>query len=394
MGIFLSDSQTTAIFQSLDAAYAILARAQGEADRYEAKREEFKILTFPSKKDSESNTRTEANYFTQEELKSMPRLKDGHIRITKDGLWQVRYRRDGYDKQFTSKQKNKAWEKFREWCKSVKDETKANLPKKAELFADHAERFFEIVKKPNVEEVTYQSTYRLYRFNIYPRFGSLKVKQITPLQCQELLNNILHEGKGRTAEAVKFLLNEIFRSAVGERLITSNPMEFVKIPKHQRENGTALTKQEVRKFLESCKQSPYGKQFLVFLYTGIRRNELHSLQIDGNFVVVANGKKRRGQKQTYRKIPIAEGIKDILPLSEAELAVKNTVLSMNFKKLLPNHHLYDLRHTFTSRCLECGIRKEVVDVWTAHENKNDMTSSVYTHFSPEFMLEEMKKLSF
>ncbi len=324
----------------------------------------------------------------------MPKLKDGRFRITKDGLHQVRYRRNGYDIQFTSKDLNTVKALFRDWVKSVNDEKKAELPKKTQNFFAFSERYFTQVKQANVEKTTYDTQHRCAELHIYPAFGSLSFRQITPLKCQELLNGILAEGKGRTAETVKFILGEIFRAAVGEKLITSNPMQYVKIPKHVRENGTALTLAEVGEFVVACKNSPYGRLFLVYLYTGIRRDEIHGMRIEGDFISVICGKCRKGQKKRRRKIPIAEELRDVLPLSEEELAINNDVLTGNFKTLCPAHHLNDLRHTFISRCLECGISKTVVDVWTDHVDKKDMTAGVYAHFSENFQTEEIKKLKF
>ncbi len=324
----------------------------------------------------------------------MPRLKDGRFRITRDGLWQVRYRRDGYDIQITAKKKQEVVDRFREWVRSVNDGKKDQLPKKKQLFFDFAEWYFNEVKRVNVEKATFDTQHRCAELHIYPTFGGLPLRQITAAKCQELLNGLLAQEKARTAETVKFILNEVFRAAMGEKLLTDNPMNFVKIPKHQRQNGTALSLEEIRKFLKACENSPYRKQFALYLYTGIRRNELHGATLDGNFITVPCGKCRKGQKQQYRKIPLAPALRKYLPISADELAVKNDVLTGNFKKICPEHHLYDLRHTFTTRALESGISKPLVDVWTGHKDNRDMTATVYTHFTDKFQLREIEKLDF
>lgn len=346
------------------------------------------------KNDSDIKTRAEAPFFTEEELKEMPKLKDGRTRITPDGYYQIRYRKDGYDIQFTSKKLQVVKLKFREWVKSVSEQKRLPLPKKTQIFRDFAEKYFEEVKRPNVSPYTYNLLHRRMTAYIFPVLGELKIKSISPLKCQALLNGILAEGKGRTAEDVKFILGEIFRAAVGEKLIADNPMQFVKIPKHQRQNGSALSRQEITEFIEACKKSPYQRLFMLYLYTGIRRNELHGAKIDENFITVACGKCRTGQRQQYRKIPIAPNLRQYLPISEEELGTANDVITKNFKKLCPAHNLYDLRHTFTTRTQESGINKTLVDVWTGHKDNRDMTASVYTHFSDEFQLAEIVKLDY
>lgn len=343
---------------------------------------------------SEIKTLFEAPFYSQEEIKKMPRLKDGRFRKTVDGYYQVRYRRDGYDKQFTSKNLQTVKTEFREWVKSVNGEKQTVTPKKKQLFVEFAESYFTHVKRPNVGAETYDMQYGYMKRHILPRLGECAVREITPMKCQSLLNALLLEGKGRTAELVQTLLKEMLRAAVGEKLLSENPMQYVKIPKHQKQNGRALSSEELKKFITAVQTSYYRKQFMLFLYTGIRRNELHSATFDENFITVANGKCRKGERQTYRKIPIAPGLRQYLPLSQKELAANNKVLSRAFKRICPDHHLYDLRHTFTTRTLESGIQKAVVDLWTGHVNRSDMTTSVYTHFSDEFQLTEIKKLDF
>ncbi len=171
-------------------------------------------------------------------------------------------------------------------------------------------------------------------------------------------------------------------------------MQFVKIPEHQRQNGQALTRREIAELTAACRKSPYRQLFMLYLYTGIRRNELHGATFDENFITVPCGKCRTGQRQQYRKIPIAPDLRRYLPIDAGLLQVKNDVLTGNFKKLCPAHHLYDLRHTFTTRAQESGINKTLVDVWTGHRDNRDMTASVYTHFSDEFQLAEILKLDY
>lgn len=330
--------------------------------------------------------------YSQEEIIKMPKLKNGRTRITRDGLYQIRYRRDGYNVQFTAKEKKMAMERFREWVKSVNGEQRLPLPKKFEYFGDFAESYFQNVKRINVDEETYKGQYRTYQLHIEPKLGKMRIKQIGAIKCQELLSELLDKGRGRTCETVRWILNEIFNSALGEKLITDNPMRYVKVPKHIRNKGKRLTQGEVAYFIEACKQSGFQKCFMVFLYTGIRRNELYSAVFDENFVTVENGKRHKGQPRTWRKIPIAPALREYLPLLPEDIPESNDTLTKVFKKIMPNNSLKDLRHTFSTRAQECNISKELVDVWTAHIDNKDMTSAVYTHFSEEYQLEEIKKL--
>ncbi len=355
------------------------------------------VLYFPGVKERKNGSEVnedKALSYSQEEIEKMPRLKDGKYRKTSDGLHQIRYRRDGYNVQFTSKDKKTAEARFKEWAKSVNGEKRAQLPKKSEYFAEFAEGFFRNVKRINVDEETFKGQYRTYQLHIEPKFGKMRLRQIGAMKCQELLSELIDSGRGRTCETVRWILNEIFNAAVGEKLVSDNPMRFVKVPKHIRKKGTRLSNEEVAYFIEACKSSRYQKCFMVFLYTGIRRNELYSAMFDENFVTVENGKKRKSQPRTWRKIPIAPALREFLPLCPEDLPKRNETLTSAFRKIMPRNTLKDLRHTFSTRAQECGISKGLVDVWTAHTNNKDMTSSVYTHFSEEYQLGEIEKLHF
>ncbi len=61
-----------------------------------------------------------------------------------------------------------------------------------------------------------------------------------------------------------------------------------------------------------------------------------------------------------------------------------------FKKILPNHHVHDLRHTFATRCYEKGIPDKVYKNWLGHQSL-DM-SNHYTHILTDFESEQAKKL--
>ena len=273
------------------------------------------------------------------------------------------------------------------------------VAKRFSLFQDFAEYWFETAKRPVVKFNTYKSQLSTYNSRIKPYFKGMKLRSITPMQIQPLLNELELNGNGRTAELVALLLGQIFQSAFDERLIPTNPMRGVRVLKHETNKGDALRYDEEAQFLRDLRDNKYRLSFLILLYAGMRRSELPTAQIKDGFIIVQNAKRRLTQRTTFRRIPITPMLQPYLSLASQEeiseaIKVDGDVLSHNFKRLCPAHHLHELRHTFISHCLECGVPREVVSVWAGHAADKTMTSLVYTHFSDEFMLEQGRKVSY
>ena len=134
------------------------------------------------------------------------------------------------------------------------------------------------------------------------------------------------------------------------------------------------------------------------LYTGIRRSELSSVNIDNDFITVNCAKLRKGKKEKERKIPISPMLKNHLSKIDVEKikTLKMTNISKTFKEFMPAHHLHELRHTFITRCQEVGIRRELASLWAGHVADTSITSTVYTHLekNESIQLEEIKKFNY
>ena len=93
------------------------------------------------------------------------------------------------------------------------------------------------------------------------------------------------------------------------------------------------------------------------------------------------------QVHVLTKTLLLEKIKPYLfPLKTLEN--KNTC--KKGKEILPNHKLYDLRTTFYSRCIECGVADVAQKLFVGHSLGE--LGNAYTDVSDEYLLKEGKKI--
>ena len=340
--------------------------------------------------------------FTQKEIALMTKTfkkefrADGcttHIRRRKSGkdsyTYEIRYRRNGYNFSVTNKNLETVKRLFLEKLKTAERAYKTYSDCKT--LDEFALYYFEKFRKPKVTEQTYTTDLQRYNRHIKPNLGSKQLKRITPDNCQKLIDSLLADGKGKTANEIYGLLSVIFKSAIAHKLMDSNPLAIVVKTKHQSKHGTALTKAEESLLLQAYPNTKYQTLFALALYTGLRPNEYNTARIEGTFIVAVNSK-RKNKRVEYKKIPITpmlapyvQGIKDF------EI-VNRDVVREKFKAVLPDHILYDMRTTFYSRCKECGIADAARDEFVGHSL--GALGNAYTDLSDEYLLREGKKFQY
>ena len=342
--------------------------------------------------------------FSAKELSLMPKTfrKEfrtqgctAHVRKRRSGKnswnYEIRYRRNGYNITASANNLDQAKHKFIEMLgsaeKCVKNKERT-IPSTFDKFANY---FFEKFYKRKVGESTFRVAMSNYKNHMFPHFGDMPLKSITADKCQELLDRLIDEDKVRTEENVFTMLNMIFKAAVKHGVMAHNPIDMVFHTKHEREHGKALTKDEEKLLLEKTAGTPYQLMFAIGLYTGLRPNEYKTAYIDGDFIV-ANNSKRKNGKVELKKIPITpmlapylEGVKELHFTRLEQIRHK-------FNGILPNHKLYDLRTTFYTRCMECGVAEVATKTFVGHALGG--MADTYTDLSDEFLYTEGQKLKY
>ena len=183
-------------------------------------------------------------------------------------------------------------------------------------------------------------------------------------------------------------------------IISKSPMQKIALQKYEQQHGIPLTRTQEKTLINALTAAPtiYAQAYVLMLYTGVRRSELNSLTIGGGFVCVVTSKQKQGIKEKRRSIPISPMLSRVLPLLDIVKikALSVGMLTKHIKDFFPDHHTHDLRHTFVTRCMECGIQRELVSLWAGHASDSSQTSLVYTHLeqNKEHQAEEMKKFDY
>lgn len=250
-------------------------------------------------------------------------------------------------------------------------------------------------KAPNVKPLTLYALDVAIRLHIKPKLPNIALNRINGLTLQKYFTSL---GESRTRETVYQILSSSFKQAQELKILADNPMSAVKIPKHTRNQGSALTIQEETAFIKQIERHKLRPYFLFLLYSGTRRSEALSLKTEDidrkNNVIHIRGTKT---KESDRYIPLFDKLfallVDLKPNTDGfYFPYRPDYPTHAFKKLCPSHKLHDLRHTFATRCLEAKIPLKVVQIWLGH-TEIDTTADIYTHVSRELGQQEAQILN-
>ena len=250
--------------------------------------------------------------------------------------------------------------------------------------------WFIVYKKPYVK--SYHNIEIIMRLHIPQGLKSLPLEEISAFDIQKALNSV---KQSRTRLDVFNVYHGSLEMAFKLGLIEKNIADLLIKPKHDRKIGSALNLEELQAFLQAIEDHRLKPFFLFLLYSGCRRSEALNLQwqdIDReNKVIAVHGTKTATSDRIIPLLPDCEKILDsIKQRGKKVFNHRADYVSKAFKKICPNHKLHDLRHTFATRCLECGISLKVVQKWLGH-SRLETTASIYTHIQENFVKTEAQK---
>jgi len=262
--------------------------------------------------------------------------------------------------------------------------------------------------------------------HLIPSLGRIVLTQLRPEHLQNHYSTKLKNGL--SAKTVNFhhsVLHVALQTALKWGLIARNPADAVDPPRVHRKDMQTWDEEEIARFLEVAKNSPYYELYYLVLFTGMRRSELLALRwVDLDFIYsqlyinrsvhrLRDGKyifTEPKSEKSRRTIALPPSVILMLKAYKEQRAIEQALLGISLsdddlvfcrldgEPLRPNTvthawnvlaaragikviRLHDARHTHASLMLKAGIHPKIVQERLGHSSIG-MTLDTYSHVAP------------
>jgi integrase len=279
-----------------------------------------------------------------------------------------------------------------------------------------------------------QESYRyVIKTHLVPAMGSVPLYQLQPQHLLNYYGRALSQGRadgkgGLSARSVLYqhrILSEALSHAVKMGYLVRNVAESIKPPKPVRAAVSTLSPDDIERFLDAAKDTPYYVFFCTLLYTGLRRGELlalkwRNLDLDQGFIHVVESAYKLGNGEYVIKEPKTPHSRRAVALPQSLVALlkyyrdqqaatmkslgaaideKGFVfttfdgkpldpsgVSRAFARMIkhagiPHIRLHDLRHTHATIMLKAGVHPKIVSERLGHATVG-ITLDTYSHVLP------------
>ena len=278
--------------------------------------------------------------------------------------------------------------------------------------------------KTNQKEVTHDKYLNRLKHCILGQIGSMRLRDVKPLHCQNVLN--LQQGKSKTQiNEVYSMLQLIFKKAVANNLILSNPAENIEKPLGTRKSRRSITETERTHIMKVARADRRYYLYLLMLQCSCRPSE--AAEAMGKDIILMDGMPMlhiRATKNDHsdRFVPIPDDLYQLIkntPKNEyiAQYSTGKKIdeanryrlwtyfkrdlnISMGCKmhrnKLIPPYPVapdlvpYCLRHTYCTDLARMEIDIRIAQKLMGHSDIS-LTANIYTNLMDEDIVEIAKK---
>ena len=295
--------------------------------------------------------------------------------------------------------------------------------------------WIEHIKGSNVRYNTKRNYNERYKRNIKPLIGDMPLKEIKPLHCQNVLNQMSAHYSNSVIDHSRLVMRMLFDSAVENELLAKNPVTKSVKCKSGKESKAmrALTISEQKLFLKTIKGTSNYNQYALLLQTGLRTGEMIGLRwadvdFEKRLLHIRRtmeyrhsiGDWRVGEpktKSSVRDIPLTQEAINILKNQKEKLLsmnIESTAFPDNVflckdgtptknstydsklfyycdKAGIERFSMHVLRHTFATRCIENGMRPKTLQMILGHSNIG-VTMNLYVHVTEDEKTKEIRSI--
>lgn len=144
---------------------------------------------------------------------------------------------------------------------------------------EYLDYWLEAAAKPRISGRTHRDYARLLKCYVIPQLGERLLTSLMPHDIQKIYTKML--GSNLSPRTVRYT-HAVLRNALGQavrwRMAFQNPVEFVELPKQQKQEMKALSDSEVRRFLAVATKSEWSDLFHLLIFTGLRPGEAFGIQ--------------------------------------------------------------------------------------------------------------------
>jgi len=263
--------------------------------------------------------------------------------------------------------------------------------------------------KSNLREHTIMSYKNSYNNHILSKLAALPLKLVRPVNVQDVMNGVSNYSEDLQRKVLN-TMNQIFNTAINNRLMSMNPCADIKITPHITDEKIKVLSPKQQKTLLNSITEPRAHLFAAIgLYCGLRREETLGLMwsdIEGDRLTVNRAvtflKNQQDpdhslkSKAAHRTIPIPPPLASLIAVTphKALYLITNTdnkEMTLTAYRSLWEHTTnsvdfavtsHMLRHSYCTSLFRAGIDLKTAQYLMGHADIK-MTANIYTHIEQE-----------